>query len=136
MKHKEQYQPVWASEHDVCQWLGITKQSLVHCRIQYDLAFTTFGGLAVMYDIRQINGILNENSSYQASGSVELQNDINDIRNKVIGAVVPDNRANTSSSGERAGKPARASRMTMAQRRRRCRINLTNAHMREVLANI
>ena len=135
MQDPQKYLPDWISESDAAKWLGITKAALRRMRSAHAFAYTTIcEGKIVMYDRTQIVKMLNENSSYRSSGALELLSDARTIegtQTQAIGAVGPDNRGNTSSPVERAGKPARASRMTMAQRRRYTRINLTNAHMRE-----
>lgn len=70
----------------------------------------------------------------QKNGSADYPTAKGNTRNKSLneqtGAVDPE-KVNASNSVERAEKKARTPRMTMAMRRRRCRINLTNAYMRE-----
>lgn len=67
-KSKAGYQPEWISEEDATKWLGVHKSTLHRWRQQLGLAFTAINGKTVMYDRRQINKILNENSTYKYQG--------------------------------------------------------------------
>lgn len=68
MKTQEQYEPDWISEADICQWLGITKTTLFRWRSSLGLAWTNINNRTVCYDRKQINRILNENSTYKIEG--------------------------------------------------------------------
>lgn len=62
------YTPEWISEEDTAKWLGVTKNTLFKWRTSKGLAWTNINGKTVMYDRRQIETLLNENSTYKIEG--------------------------------------------------------------------
>lgn len=62
------YQPEWIKEKDACEWLGVKRLTLIRWRTSHKLAFTNVNGRTVMYDKRQINELLNNNSTYKFEG--------------------------------------------------------------------
>lgn len=68
MKNANEYQPEWVSEAEIAAWLGVTKTTLYRWRSQLGLAYTCINGKTVMYDRKQINEILNANSTYAMQG--------------------------------------------------------------------
>lgn len=68
----ETYTPEWISEEDAAKWLGVKKNTLYTWRQKGELAWTNIHGKTVCYDKRQINDILNKNSTYAITGDKKL----------------------------------------------------------------
>jgi len=59
------YKPDWISAKDAAEWLGVSQSSLFRWRKKLGLSFSYMGfGRTLMYDKKQINEILNQNSTY------------------------------------------------------------------------
>lgn len=58
------YTPEWISEEDTAKWLGVTKNTLFKWRSTKGLAWTNINGKTVMYDRKQIEQLLFDNSTY------------------------------------------------------------------------
>lgn len=72
-KSTENYTPEWISEEDAAKWLGVDKVTLFRYRKTLDLAYSYMKGTRVpMYDKKQINEILNRNSTYAVIGHKKL----------------------------------------------------------------
>jgi predicted site-specific integrase-resolvase len=67
-QHDTTYKPEWIKEEDACAWLGVTRVTLIRWRTSQKLAYTNINGRTVMYDKRQINALLNNNSTYKFEG--------------------------------------------------------------------
>lgn len=63
-KEIEAIEPEWVSEEDVAKWLGVTSTTLYRWRSSLSLDYTNINGKTVMYDKKQINEILYNNSTY------------------------------------------------------------------------
>lgn len=73
MKIDQSYQPHWISAKEAAEWLDIKPKTLILWRQTKGLAWTTMGGgRTVMYDRRQIEQILNANSTYAITGEKQL----------------------------------------------------------------
>jgi len=68
MSKTETYSPEWISEADACKWLGVDRTTLFKWRKEKGLAWTNINHRTVMYDKKQINEILNSNSTYKIEG--------------------------------------------------------------------
>ncbi len=66
------YTPEWISAEDAAKWLGVDTVTLFRWRTSKGLAWTNINGRTVMYDRKQINSILNENSTYAVLGEKKL----------------------------------------------------------------
>jgi predicted site-specific integrase-resolvase len=66
------YKPEWIKEADACTWLGVNRNTLIRWRSTLGLAFTNINGKTVMYDRKQIEKILNENSTYAFDKDLKL----------------------------------------------------------------
>jgi hypothetical protein len=62
----EKYQPEWINAADAAAWLGIEENTLFKWRTRLALHWTNINGKTIMYDKRQINQLLNQNSTYAA----------------------------------------------------------------------
>lgn len=85
MKDQQLYQPDWISEEDTAKWLGVVKTTLFRWRTSLGLAWTNINGKTVMYDRKQINAILNNNSTYKFQGiklSSDAKTDSTSVANK------------------------------------------------------
>lgn len=72
-KSTETYSPEWISAEDAARWLGVEVNTLILWRDTKGLAWTNMGGgKTPMYDRRQINEILNRNSTYAITGNKKL----------------------------------------------------------------
>lgn len=71
-KNTETYTPDWISAEDAAKWLGVDIVTLWRWRSKYNLAYTKVGKRTLMYDRRQINQILNSNSTYAVIGDKKL----------------------------------------------------------------
>lgn len=56
--------PEWISEEETAKWLGVTKNTLFKWRSSKGLAWTNINGKTIMYDRRQIEAMLYDNSTY------------------------------------------------------------------------
>lgn len=72
MKNQETYQPHWISAEDAARWLGVEVNTLIKWRTTKGLAWTSLGGRTVMYDRKQIESMLNQNSTYAVTGEKQL----------------------------------------------------------------
>lgn len=73
MKIDQSYQPDWRSAAEIAEWLDIKPNTLILWRQTKGLAWTTMGGgRTIMYDKRQIEEILNQNSTYAITGEKQL----------------------------------------------------------------
>lgn len=69
----ETYTPDWRSEQEIAEWLGVDKVSLFRYRKSLGLAYTYLNGTRTpMYDKKQIDQILNKNSTYAVLGEKKL----------------------------------------------------------------
>lgn len=68
MTKPETYQPEWINEADLRKWLGIGKTTLYNWRKTMGIAWTNINGKTVMYDKKQIEKLLFENSTYAFQG--------------------------------------------------------------------
>jgi hypothetical protein len=60
MKHQSK----WISEADALQWLGITRQALIHHRDKLGINYSYLtGNRVVMYDVEDIEKVLEKNST-------------------------------------------------------------------------
>jgi hypothetical protein len=66
------YKPEWINEEDAARWLGVHRNTLIKWRTSLGLAFTKINGKTVMYDKKQIETILNRNSTYAFQNNVKL----------------------------------------------------------------
>lgn len=72
-KVTENYTPDWISEEDAAKWLGVDKVTMFRYRTSLGLAYTHIKGKrSPMYDKKQINQILNSNSTYAVIGDKKL----------------------------------------------------------------
>lgn len=65
-----EYQPQWISEEDTAKWLGVTKNTLFKWRTSKGLAWTNLGGKTPMYDRKQIEQLLFDNSTYSVGQKI------------------------------------------------------------------
>lgn len=72
MKNQEKYAPQWISAEDAARWLGVEVNTLIKWRSTKGLAWTSLGGRTIMYDRKQIESMLNENSTYAVTGEKQL----------------------------------------------------------------
>lgn len=75
MAQIETYIPDWRSEQEMIAWLGVDKSTLNRYRSKLGLAYTYLnveGQRTLMYDRKQINLVLNKNSSYAVLGEKKL----------------------------------------------------------------
>ncbi len=63
--NKDGYQPEWISAIEAARWLDVDMVTLFRWRQKLGLNWTNINGKTVMYDKRQINEILNQNSTYR-----------------------------------------------------------------------
>lgn len=63
MQTKE-YHPDWRSAQEIAEWLGVTVNTLFKWRTSKGLNWSNLEGKTVMYDKKQINELLNKNSTY------------------------------------------------------------------------
>jgi hypothetical protein len=56
--------PQWISAKDTAKWLGVDEVTLFRWRSSKGLAWTNINGKTVMYDKKQIEKMLFENSTY------------------------------------------------------------------------
>lgn len=68
----EVYKPEWISAKDVATWLGVHEITLFKWRTTYGLAWTNINNRTVMYDRKQINELLNKNSTYAVLNEKKL----------------------------------------------------------------
>jgi hypothetical protein len=72
-KTTEKYTPEWISEEEALRWLGVDRITLFRYRKSLGLAFSYLNGTrTLMYDRKQINEILNSNSTYSVVGDKKL----------------------------------------------------------------
>ena len=64
MKQESIYSPEWISAQDAAAWLGIEENSLYRWRAKFGLHWSNISGKTIMYDKKQLNQLLNENSTY------------------------------------------------------------------------
>ena len=64
MDPKKEYQPEWINVDEACKWLGVDRSTLFRWRTEKGLAWTNINKRAIMYDKRQIEKMLFENSTY------------------------------------------------------------------------
>jgi phage antirepressor YoqD-like protein len=70
MKVQEQYQPEWINVDEACKWLGVDRSTLFRWRTEKGLAWTNINKRAIMYDKKQIEKMLFENSTYAFQGNL------------------------------------------------------------------
>lgn len=58
------YQPQWISEKQACEWLDVTRNTLYKWRTEKGLNWTNLNNRHVMYDRKQIEKLLFDNSTY------------------------------------------------------------------------
>jgi hypothetical protein len=58
------YQPEWINVDEACKWLGVDRSTLFRWRTEKGLAWTNINNRAVMYDRKQLEKMLFENSTY------------------------------------------------------------------------
>lgn len=68
MQNGKPYQPDWITEKDVRDWLKISRTTLWKWKKEGRVAYTKVAGGKTMYDRKQINEMLNENSTYKYLG--------------------------------------------------------------------
>jgi len=66
------YKPEWINSKDAAKWLGVDPTTLFKWRSSHGLAWTQINGRTVMYDKKQLNEILNKNSTYSVLGEKKL----------------------------------------------------------------
>jgi len=66
------YSPEWRSAEEIANWLGVNVNTLFKWRTTKGLAWTNLDGKTVCYDKRQINKMLNDNSTYAIIGDKKL----------------------------------------------------------------
>lgn len=71
MKVQEQYQPEWINVDEACKWLGVDRSTLFRWRTEKRLAWTNINKRAIMYDKKQLEKMLFENSTYSVDQKVE-----------------------------------------------------------------
>jgi len=70
--NKDTYKPEWISADDAAKWLGVTPNTLFKWRTSMGLHYSALNGKTVMYDKRQIESLLNDNSTYAIIGDKKL----------------------------------------------------------------
>lgn len=65
---KEKHIPEWITEKEACEWLRVNKSTLYRWRTEKGLAWTSINNRHIMYDRKQIEKMLYENSTYQFAG--------------------------------------------------------------------
>jgi hypothetical protein len=64
MKVENKYTPEWINVDEACKWLGVDRSTLFRWRTEKGLAWTNINNRAVMYDRKQLEKMLFENSTY------------------------------------------------------------------------
>ena len=72
MANLQEYKPEWISAADAAKWLGVEENTLYKWRTTKGLAWTNIDGKTVCYDKKQINELLNANSTYSVLNEKKL----------------------------------------------------------------